>query len=277
MLAIVLSGCQETGPKELVVAKVGAEVLPLNEVLSAIPADMSPEDSAEQATNIIQAWINRKLMYDKARFNLDAAQLDIEQQVEKYRQELFIFEYEKEILNQKLDTSVTNQEIVSFYNENQGIFQLNDYILKVRYTKLAPNTPDLENVSMWLQSSDSTSQAKLKDYCHSYAIKCFTDSNWIYFNELLRELPIEVYNKTAFLRSGKFVQFSDAEHLYLLYIIDTRSKNTLSPLTLETTRIKNLILNKRKIELLGKIRRSIYRDAISNGKAIIYDEPQYPK
>jgi hypothetical protein len=133
-------------------------------------------------------------------------------------------------------------------------------------------------VEKWMQrSADDEAQEKLQDYCHKYAVKCFYDSNWVYLNDLLRELPIEVYNKESFLRSGKQVRFTDNEHLYILTILALQSKNTLSPLNLERTRIRNLILNKRKIELLNTIRKRIYRDAISSGKAELYAKPQLPQ
>ena len=92
-------------------AKVGESVFTLDDLRASMPVGLSSDDSIEQAASIVQAWMNQRLMYDKARFNLDEAQLNIDRQVEKYRQELFIFEYEKEIIRQKLDTLVTQEEV----------------------------------------------------------------------------------------------------------------------------------------------------------------------
>ena len=269
-----MASCQEENETETIVARVGDQTLTYTELKDMIPNDLTAEDSTELADNIIQNWMNEELMFLKAKFNLVTEQTGIEEQVEKYRKELFIFEYEKELINQKLDTSITEDEIVKFYNDNQDIFQLKDYILKVRYTKLLPNSPDQDKVVMWMRSDDEEAKADLQDYCHKYAVNCYTDTNWVFFNQLLRQLPIEVYNKESFLRTGKFVQFTDSEHLYYLYVIDIQSKNTLSPLELEVDRIKGLILNARKIELLNTIRRSVYKEAIRKGNAEKYDEPK---
>lgn len=274
---LLLSACSSDSVEEPTVARVGERYYTLQQLKNDIPNNLSPEDSAEMANSIIQSWMNRELLFDKSQYNLKEEQSAIEEQVKKYRKELYIFAYEKELVNQKLDTNVSEEEIQEFYNENQDIFQLNDYILKVRYSKLKPNSPDLEKVEDWMQSNDPEDLNKLQDYCHRYAVKCFYDSNWVYLNELLRELPIEVYNKESFLKSGKLVRFNDNEHLYILTIIDLQSKNTLSPLNLERSRIKNLILNKRKIELLNTIRKRIYRDGISSGKAELYAKPQLPE
>lgn len=274
VVVALLASCSNTAEQELVIAKAGKNVLKFSELKNAIPNNLTAEDSAELATNFIQTWVNRELMYEKARFNLDGVEQDIEKRVENYRKELYIFAFEKEQVGQKLDTNFTEKEILSFYDENQAIFQLNDYILKVRYVKLKLNSPNVEKVELWIQSEDQEDIDKLTEYCHKYAVKFFNDTNWVYFNELLRELPIEVYNKESFLRSDNLVNFSDPEFLYILSIRDLQSKNTLSPIELEHERIKSLLLNKRKLELLSTIRRKLYQDAQSKGNATIYDKPQ---
>lgn len=276
-LLLALAACQtETTEKREVVARVGSHYLSYDEVMAAIPDALDVTDSAEIASNYIHAWVTRQLMFDKALFNLNSEQSHIEKQVETYRQELFIFEYEKAQLKQKLDTVVTDEEVARFYDENQDIFYLNDYIMKVRYVKVLPESPDQKKLEKAMLGVDERDVDFLVEYCHKYAITCFSDTGWVYFNELLTQLPIEVVNKESFLRSKKLVKFSTDEHLYLLYIAELKSKNTLSPLDLERENIRNLILNKRKIELLSNIRSSVNRDAARAGEAEIYDKPQLP-
>lgn len=256
------------------VAKVGEHYMTFEDLKNAIPDNLSPEDSTEMASNIIQNWVNRELMFDKAKFNLHGVEQDIENRVENYRKELYIFAFEKEQVAQKLDTIVLQNEINTFYAENPDIFQLNDYILKVRYVKLKHNSPGMDKVEQWIDSEDEEDLELLKEYSHKYAVKFYNDTNWVFFNDLLRELPIEVYNKESFLRSDNVVTFEDSEHVYFLSIRELQSKNTLSPITLEQKRIKHLILNKRKLELLSNIRRKLYQDAVSQGNVVIYEKPQ---
>ena len=276
LLLLCLAGCQETESKDPVIAKVGDNYLTYAELMASIPNDLTAEDSTELATNLIQTWINRELMFSQAQYNLQGIETDIEDRVEKYRKELYIFAYEKEQVNQKLDTVITEQEILDFYDENQEIFQLNDYILKVRYVKLALNSPNQQEVQTWIQSEEVEDVEALTEYCYKYAVKYFNDTNWVFINELLRELPIEVYNKESFLRSDNLVEFTDPEHIYFLSIRDLQSKNTLSPLELEHERIKSLILNKRKLVLLSSIRSKLYKTAVSKGNVTTYEKPQIP-
>ncbi|MEQ9188123.1 MAG: hypothetical protein RLP15_10340 [Cryomorphaceae bacterium] len=276
LVFLSLIGCQEKTLKDPVIAQVGENYLSYAELMTSIPNDLSAADSTELANNLIQTWVNRELMYSQAKYNLQGVETDIEDRVEKYRKELYIFAYEKEQVNQKLDTVITEKAIINFYDENQEIFQLNDYILKVRYVKLALNSPNQPDVQQWIQSEEPEDLEVLTEYCHKYAVKYYNDTNWVYFNELLRELPIEVYNKESFLRSDNLVEFTDPDHVYYLSIRDLQSKNTLSPLELERNRIKSLILNKRKLELLSSIRSKLYKTAVSKGNVTIFTKPQIP-
>jgi hypothetical protein len=271
-----LSACQQAEDSAPVIALVGENTMTFEELKASIPNDLTAEDSTELATSLIQTWVNRELMFSQAKYNLQGVETDIEARVENYRKELYIFAYESELVSQKLDTIISETEILNFYDENQEIFQLNDYILKVRYAKLKLNSPDIQNVENWIQSEDENDLSELTEYCYKYAVKFFNDTSWVYFNELLRELPIEVYNKETFLRSDNVVKFTDPEHIYILSIRDLQSKNTLSPLELERDRIKNLILNRRKLELLSSIRRKLYTDAVAKGNVTIYEKPQLP-
>lgn len=275
-LASVFFACGREKPEVPVLARVGENYLLISDLQKSLPNGLSPEDSAEMASNFVQAWLTQQLLLKQARLNLSTEVAEIEKQVENYRNDLLIYAYEKELVRQKMDTSVSQSEILEFYSNNQDMFQLKDYILKVRYLKLQKNSPKLSKVEEWIQSSDPDDQGQLKDYSSRFALKFFSDTNWVYFSDLLKELPLDVYNEEAFLRSNNFVQFESPEHLYMIYVIDMQSKNTLAPLELQQQQIRNLILNKKKLELLATTRKKIYRDALSRGQAEIYVKPKLP-
>ena len=73
-------------------------------------------------------------------------QKDFQKQLEDYRKTLIIYSYEKELIRQKLDTNVAQEEIKAFYEENKQNFNLRDDILKVRYLKVAKNAPQIKKI-----------------------------------------------------------------------------------------------------------------------------------
>ena len=56
------------------------------------------------------------------------------------------------------------------------------------------------------------------------------------------------------------------QELYLVRIKKYKIKNSVSPIDLERTRIKNIILNKRKLAFLKKVETELYQNALAKGQ-----------
>ena len=112
---------------------------------------------------------------------------------------------------------------------------------------------------------------QLSSYCHQFAINFYLDdSSWLLFDDLLKEIPIQTYNKELFLQNNRFVEVSDSLNDYFVNIKGFKIRNSLSPLAFEKENIKNLILNKRKLELITKMKEEVYNDAVNSKKIEIY-------
>ena len=57
---------------------------------------------------------------------------------------------------------------------------------------------------------------------------------------------------------------------YLVNIKDFKIRESLSPLSFETDNIKNTIINKRKLELIQKMHKEVYDEAVKNNDFKIY-------
>ena len=87
----------------------------------------------------------------------------------------------------------------------------------------------------------------------------------LYFDDLLKEIPIQpAYNKESFLQNNHFVEVSDADFLYFVNIKGFQIKNSISPLAFERANIRNIILNKRKLDLILKMKEEAEREARAN-------------
>lgn len=254
------------------VARVFNRFLYPSDLAEVIPEGTSKEDSAVLASNYIQSWIRQTLLINRAEQNLGEKEKDVRKQIEDYRNSLLIYAFERELVRQKLDTNVSDEEIHTYYENNQGNFELKDYIVKVLYVKLDKNTPELENYRKWIVSDKEEDRNSLADYCRQFAINFFLDdANWLYFDDLLKEVPVEEYNKEKFLKNSNLVEIEDDFHLYLLNLKDYRLKDSTSPLSLETDRIRNIILNQRKVSLINEMKETIYQDAVGNNHFEIFE------
>lgn len=264
LIGLTLTVCKrKADPKQNALARVYDSYLYADDIKSSIPKDSKPEDSIALVKKIINNWIIETLILNKAEQNLTEDQKDVEKQLKDYRNSLIKFAYERAFVNQKLDTFVTPEAIGSYYNQNKNNFELKDNIIKVVYVKVGKKAPHLQKVKTWYRSSDPKDRAALENYCHQYAENFYLDDTvWLLFDDLLKEIPIlPTYNKEIFLQNNRFVEVSDSASLYFINIIDFQIKNNSSPLSFEKENIKNIILNKRKLDLINNMKKEAFTEA----------------
>ncbi|HEU4719320.1 MAG TPA: hypothetical protein VFU15_15860 [Bacteroidia bacterium] len=262
---------QETENRGKVIARVFEYKLYEADLREVIPAGLSAEDSTRRAENFINAWVKEKILVHKAELNLGPDQKNIDKQLQDYKNSLIIYAYEKELVRQQLDTVVGDEEIQAYYDNHPNDFELKDNIIKVIYVKVdrkAPNIPKLKNLIL----SDKPQDRKdLDNYCRQFASNFYLDDNsWLLFDDLLKEVPIETYNKELFLKNNRFVEVEDSSSLYFVNIKGFMTRNSHSPLAFEKDNIRNIIINKRKRELIDKMQGDLYKQAMENKEVEIY-------
>ncbi len=272
-ISILFVSCNlfEEKIEENAVARVKNKILFNSELKEVIPFDASKEDSLLIANNYIQKWIKENLILEKAELNLKAEQKDFRKQLEDYRNTLIIYTYEEELINQRLDTNVSAQEIKSYYEQNQHNFDLKDDIVKVRYLKVAKKAPSIKKIRKYYKSTKAENIAKLKEYSHQFAEKFHLNENeWILFNEVLKEVPISVSDRAGYLKNIKYAEIEDSLSYYFIYFKDYKLENDVAPLSFEKRNIKNIIINRRKLELVSKMKQDIYQEALQKKEFEIY-------
>lgn len=271
---ILLFACGTTAEKDqnrVAVARANNEFLYLDDIKDIVPKGTPAKDSAELISKYIDNWIRESLVTQKAESNLGDEQKNVEKQLRDYRNSLITYTYEKELVKQKLDTVVTDAEIEEYYNNNKADFELKDNIIKVVYVKVDKKAPGLDKLKRMYKSDLPTDREQLESYCHQFASNFYLDdSSWLLFDDLLKEIPIQTYNKELFLQNNRFVEVSDSLNHYFVNIKGFQIRNSLSPLGFEKENIKNIILNKRKLQLITKMIEDIYNDAANNNKIEIY-------
>lgn len=281
LLFILFYSCGPQAEKEkdrVAIARANNEYLYLDEVKDIVPVGTPAKDSLELITKYIDNWIRESLVTQKAESNLGDEQKNVEKQLRDYRNSLITYTYEKELVKQKLDTVVSDTEIEEYYNNNQADFELKDNIIKVVYVKVDKKAPGLEKLKRMYKSDAPSERELLASYCHQFASNFYLDdSSWLLFDDLLKEIPIQTYNKELFLQNNRFVEVSDSLNHYFVNIKGFKIRNSLSPLGFEKENIKNIILNKRKLQLINKMIEDVYNDAANNNKIEIYSNDKLKK
>lgn len=269
MLGFFLIGCSSKN-KEDIVAKAYDYTLYKSDLKGIIPLRTTKNDSIAIIKNFINNWIRQKIVLNKAENNLSSEQKDFVDQIENYRNSLLVYSYESKLIDQLLDTVVNKEQIQAYYDKNTDNFLLKDNIIKVNYVKLEVNSSIKSRIkSLLLNKNENKNQ--LLELCSKQAVNFYLeDDEWLFFNDLLKEIPIETYNQEAFLKNNRFIETKDENYYYLINIKDFKVKETTSPLSFEKDNIRNIIINKRKLELINKMHDELYNEAVKKNDFKIY-------
>ncbi|MDY6802102.1 MAG: peptidyl-prolyl cis-trans isomerase [Bacteroidota bacterium] len=252
-------------------ARVHDKYLYESDLKQLLPSNISQEDSVTLTKNYINDWIKKQLMLQKAEENLPTESKNIEKQIEDYRSSLLIFKYRQELIKQKIDTVITQQEIESYYNEYSANFILNHNIVKALYLKISKESPEINNVKKWYKSDNAEDLTKLEDYCYQYATKFDNFNNeWISFSNLLSELPLKIDDEERYLRYNKYIETEDSLFNYFVKINDFALRSSIQPIEYAKPKIKTIILNKRKFSFIEELENNIYNNALNRNEFIIY-------
>lgn len=245
------------------VARAYDQVLTAEELSEVIP-NGSLEDSIMMADRYITSWLKEQAVLHQAKVNLPSEKIQFERELEDFRTSLITYAYERQFIEERLDTLLEASEVVQYYQANKDIFRLKDYIVKAKYCILDSSITKLKKFEKLFYSLEPESLVGLEQYCVDQGCNYYLEiEDWKYFEDLLREVPLEVYNVEGFLKKNKTVSFERDNRRYYVAIMDYEFKDGYSPIELVEDQIKDLILNRRKQEVLSKMRDDLYRTAIA--------------
>jgi hypothetical protein len=258
--------------QKVVVAKVYDKFLYLSDIKHIFPDKVSLADSLALAKSYITSWVKNQLLVNKAELNLTPEELDISEQLETYRSSLLIFKYEERLLKEKLDTVVKDDDLDQYYSKNAASFVLDENLVKAIFIKVPKNAPDIENLRKWYKSEQHEDIKKLDTYCYTYATKydSFKD-NLISIGTIQNLLPQPLKNADDGYKAGSSIEQEDKDFLYLVYIKEFNPHGAVSPFIFVKSRIKDIIINKRRVKFLTEIESKIYNDAQDHSNFVIYN------
>ncbi len=236
-----------------------------------IPTGTNSQDSMLLAKRYIETWVKDQLMKHRAEEALTEEQMDFETQIEEYHRSLLIFTYRQKLLQQKMDTVVTESEIHSYYKENPNNFLLNQNVIKGTFIKVPLSAPRLEQLRRWSWNNREEDLDQMEKYCLTYAEK-FSDFNdtWVNFSSIKVQLPMKISDPSRYLRSYRNIETSDSLFRYLVHISDHLTEGEVAPVEMVTEDITNIILNKRKIQFIKELEHRVYTDGVTRNQFEIY-------
>ena len=263
---LLMAGCDyfQKSSKEVVVAECYGKYLYESDLKGIVPEGATIMDSIQRVSTFIDSWIRRQVLIHQAENNLDKEKLDLKKQLEEYRNSLIIYEYESQLINQKLDTVVSDDAIAEYYEQNKEDFQLRNTMVRVAYVILNEDEDDKQKATFQklLSDPDTLLLQNIDIQATYYAVKSHVDvDQWMRLDDLTNIIPIEIFNAESFLKKNKFVRFDMNEYTYMVRFVDYLLEESTSPLEMVSDNIKSVILAQRKQALIEKMKTSLYEKA----------------
>ncbi|MGM0933984.1 MAG: peptidyl-prolyl cis-trans isomerase [Bacteroidota bacterium] len=262
---------EETDERKVVV-RVNDSYLYEEDINALLNEDTSPEDSSLIVSTYITRWATQQLIIDRARLNLsEEQQKEFNDLVENYRNELYTNAYTEALARKNMDTSFSETELETYYDENKENFKLREDLVKLRYINLDKNLNNIQQIKTWFERFNEEDRQELDKIALQFKNYSFNDSVWVKTKSVYEKIePLSTEDRSDLLKSSNFLQLEDSLSVYLIYVNDVLEKNEQAPLGYARSSIKQILLNKRKLDLTKELEKEITKDAIKNNQFEIY-------
>ena len=251
-----------------IIAIVNTEKLFKEDLKNVLPQNISKDDSLVLVKSFINDWAIKKLLLSKAENNNSLEDInEIDHLVNDYRESLLINNYKEMLIKQQLDTVINDIEIEDFYSKSKDNFRLNEELVKIKYLHFDHKVISKKEFLKLFKSENIEDLEELEKQQLSFKYYQFNDSIWTQLDKVLLKLP---FSKENLLKKTKLLQKQDSIGLYLAVIKDVLARNDTAPLSYIKPTIKQMILHKRKIELIRDIEKIIVKDATKNNNFKVY-------
>lgn len=259
--------------EEEAVARVNEVFLYKDDIKDLVPEGASKADSTLIVNQYINRWAAQILLMDGALVNLnETKQEDFNKLVEQYKIDLFTKAYLDALVKKNIDTIVPKEEANIFYEANKESFKLNDDLLQFRYVSLPQNPINLDTITKRFKRFNYDDKRYLDSISVQFKAYSLNDSLWVKYAQVAEKVPVvNSENKKQLLKKSNFIQLKDSLNLYLMQVNDVRLQNDYAPLEYVSESIKQIVINKRKLELIKQLENEITKDAIKNKQFEIYD------
>ena len=274
LILLTVCSCNYFNPeqKPQSIARVGKNYLYKSDIATLVPAGTSKEDSLLLVRDFIDRWASQKLLIDAAERNLsDTKKKEYNALIKQYKIDLYTRAYIEEVVRNTVDTIVSQEELKKYYDENKENFKTNGTLVRLRFINLSRNNPRFATISSKFFDYNKKDKKFWDTYKLQFKSFALNDSVWVDMNQVYAKLPvINPENRDEYIRSGKRIQIQDKDNTYLIKVTNVIDKNQVSTFEYSKPTLKEIILNKRKLELIKKFEKDITNDAIKNKDYEVY-------
>ena len=238
-----------------------------------LPNYVSSDDSLIKISNFIETWAKEKVLYDLSIINLSQLKrAEIDELVDNYRVDLYINSYKDLIVNSRIDSIVTNEQIDSFYSMNSNNFKLNENLVKYRYVKVPNDNLNINRIRRYILRMNEQDRYFLDSLNFQFADLKLDDSIWFTERDVIASINfINQSNKSVYFIKNRLFTIDESNYTNFFIVDDMLKSGNIPPKSYLYDRIKATIINQRKLDILKSINKEILNDALKSRKYEVYN------
>lgn len=282
LLLALAVGCQEVprylGGGKVVLAEAAGKKLYARDVRTVVPQGMTGEDSVAFMNRYIEKWIHRQLKLREAEQLFSDSERDIDSLVEEYRQALLIRKFDQHLIDRRIDTLITADQIAAYHREHLSDFKVNQTLVKGRIVRFDANNRQAQKLRKLMGQNNPSQQQDFADICtkNNFVLNDFS-SSWVTFSEFLGYLPtLRSQSYDALLSSRAVQEMSDGHSRYYFEITDVLRPGDPEPLERSEEIVRRILYNQRQNEIIRAYDEEVYAKAVDEGEVKIHEIEDQP-
>ena len=269
---LLIGSCDlPTNEESNAVARVGEDFLFISDLENQIGPNGS--DSIQITSKTINEWAEELLYLKKAEINLSFSEKEgLEELVSTYRNDLYVKTYKDKAIQSQLDSIVEKEEIEYYFDQNKFNFKTNKDLMRGRYVRVRNENYNLRSIRKSIRRYNEDDKVFLDSIALQFTTYSLNDSIWVQASQFFNRLPsIPERRYKNFLKNDTFFELQDSLEVYLVVIEEVVLRNDLAPLDYVAPTLKQILINKRKLELMRQLDREIIEEGLRQNIYEVYE------
>lgn len=241
------------------------KILYYSEIESLVPEGISRQDSAITVQTYIDKWLRDQVVIAEAEKYV-ADDINIDRLVDDYRSSLLSFTYEKRLIEDRLDTVITEGDYTQMYDVSAVQMPLSEPVLHYEYFKVPAKTKGIDRfLSDWRNGRSQ----RVSQFFKKHNIQKTTDTTeYIPLSIALQKMPPRMARQKLKMGSTHVVNHENHEHF--VKVLSYHDRGDKPPMSYIKETLRKRIINDRKQALLQSIKDNLYQIAIDNNQVKRY-------
>jgi len=196
----------------------------------------------------------------------------INRKVDRLKQDLIIHAYNNSFIEKNLDTIISPEDVLRYYDNHKQSFILKEKFIKGYFIQISNTNTQLNFIKSLFYRSDTKSVKKFQELAQAEAINYYFSLNhWEKLNALLVNTPFfqDKKNVESIIRNKQLIRKIN-DKTFFFKITDMKSEGEISPIDIQRETIKNILLNQRKQKVIKELSENLYKQATKNRAYKIY-------